>query len=161
MKDQGKEYPELDMEKAAETLDSVFVRCGRIPNSVPVTILLAYSTARTDRYHWHRRAIAVGGAVLAATLYLLAVLRIPSDGLRLQLIVLPAIAVIAAIIAFAVSRYLKKKRSAYIYRLRDTGYKREAEWLARIRDDAARRRTWLRSRRDAAKWWEERRNHQK
>ena len=75
--------------------------------------------------------------------------------------VLPAIAVIAAIIAFAVSRYLKKKRSAYIYRLRDTGYKREAEWLARIRDDAARRRTWLRSRRDAAKWWEERRNRQK
>lgn len=161
MKDQGKEYPELDMEKAAETLDSVFVRCGRIPNSVPVTILLAYATRRSDQYYWHRTALAAGGAVLGAALYLLAVARIPSDGLRLQLIVLPAIAVIVAIIAFAVSRYLKKKRSAYIYRLRDTGYKREAEWLARIRDDAARRRTWLRSRQDAAKWWEERRNRQK
>ena len=161
MRDQGKEYPELDMEKAAEVLDSVFVRCGRIPNSVPVTILLAYTAARGDRYQWHRRALAAGGAVLTTVLYLLAVAQLPSAELRLQLTVLPAVAAVAAVSAFAVSRVLRKKRSKYIYRLRDTGYRREAEWMKRIREDTARRRAWMRSRQDAANWWKERNSRQK
>ena len=54
MKDQKNEMPALEMNQAADILNSVFKECGRKPNSVPMEALSSYTIYRKERFELQR-----------------------------------------------------------------------------------------------------------
>lgn len=157
--------PRLSSKKAAGVLDWTFAKCGRIPNSVPFEALSAYVIRRRERFQL-KKCLEIAAIVLFLLVPLLLVpaLTARDGGLHAKIagmgdtrlwltVVMPAIVIAAAAVFAAVRIALREKRTNRILKLRENGYRLEAERIGRMREDAARRLEWIRSRQDAAKWW--------